>query len=107
VDPAEVYAPVPDDVPPTVAKYRASFPDLRWTVDEWFAAGSRYVLRMRASGIFTGAPFESDIGVAGPTGRAFTIDGIEVCDIRDDRIVGGFQVWDMGPVYAALGATCG
>ena len=64
-DPAEVYARGctvdggvttfdPEEVVPEIAKYRSAFPDLRWTVDQWFAAGERYVLRMHASGTHTG-----------------------------------------------------
>ena len=55
-------------------------------------------------GTHTGAPFESELGTAVATGAAFTIDGIEVVEIREDRIVGGWQVWDMGPLYERLGA---
>jgi predicted ester cyclase len=104
VDPADVYDATPDDVRPTIAKYRAAFPDLNWVVDEWFPAGDRYVLRMHASGTHTGAPFESELGTAAATGAAFTIDGIEVVEIRDDRIVDGWQVWDLAPLYEGLGA---
>jgi predicted ester cyclase len=103
-DPAEVYGDVPDDVPATIARYRSAFPDLCWVVDEWFAAGGRYVLRMRASGTHTGTPFESELGTAQPTGGSFTIHGIEVHEVRGDRIVDGWQVWDLGPLYEALGA---
>jgi predicted ester cyclase len=104
VDPDDVYAPTPDDVRPTIAKYRAAFPDLRWAVDEWFRAGERYVLRMHATGTHTGAPFESELGTAKATGAAFRIDGIEVVEIRDDRVVAGWQVWDLAPLYECLGA---
>jgi ketosteroid isomerase-like protein len=107
IDPAEVYAAPADDLVPTVAGYRAAFPDLRWVVDEWFAAGDRYVLRMHATGTHTGDPFESEIGTAEATGEPFTMQGIEVLEIRDDRIVDGWQVWDMGALYAALGARVG
>ena len=95
---------MPEDVLPTIAKYRAAFPDLLWVVDQWFRAGERYVLRMHASGTHTGAPFESELGTAEATGAAFTIHGIEVVEIRDDRVVDGWQVWDLGPLHAALGA---
>src|SRR2546423_15703263 len=104
VDPDDVYDPTPDDVRPTLVKYRAAFPDLSWVVDEWFRGGERYVLRMHATGTHTGAPFESQLGTVAATGGVFRIDGIEVVEIRDGRIVDGWQVWNMGPLYEALGA---
>jgi predicted ester cyclase len=107
VDPADVYARTPEDVLPTIAKYRSAFPDLRWAVDESFAVGDRYVLRMHATGTHTGEPFESEIGTAEATGGTFTMEGIEVLEIRDDRIADARQVWDVGPLYAALGARVG
>jgi len=107
VDPADVYESVPEDVLPTIAKYRAAFPDLRWTVDQWFGAEGRYILRMHATGSHTGARFESELGTSEPTGESFTMNGIEVLELRDDRIADAWQVWDMGPLYAALGARVG
>src|SRR5712691_6573748 len=97
-DPAEVYARGctvdggvttfdPEEVVPEIAKYRSAFPDLRWTVDQWFAAGERYVLRMHASGTHTLEAFPSEIGTVAPSSQAFTLKGIEVFEIRDARIV--------------------
>jgi hypothetical protein len=41
---------------------------------------------------------------ATPNGKPFTLQGIEVFEVSDDRIVDVWQTWDMGPLYAALGA---
>jgi hypothetical protein len=86
VDPAAVYATVPDDLVPTIARYRTAFPNLLWALDDWFVAGDRYVLRMHATGTY---------GV-----RPFRFEGVELHRIRDDRIVHSDQVWDMGALYA-------
>lgn len=115
VDPADVYARGctvdggtsafdQGDVLPEIEKYRSAFPDLRWSIERWFAVGDRYVLRMQATGTHTGAPFPSELGTASATGRPFALQGIEVHEIRDDRIIDVWQTWDLGPLYVALGA---
>jgi hypothetical protein len=113
VDPAEVYARGctvdggagvfdPEDVMPEIWKYRAAFPDLRWSVERCFATGGRYVLRMQATGTHTGAAFPTEIGTVEATGRPFTLQGLEVFELHDDRIVDSWQTWDTGPLYASL-----
>jgi len=82
VDPAEVYAQVPHDLRATVERYRAAFRNLHWSIDTWFAAGDRYVLRMHAVGTHAGEPFR--------------FEGIEVHTVRDGVIVDSDQVWDLG-----------
>lgn len=115
VDPATVYARgctvdggaetfEPEEVPPEVARYRSAFPDLRWTVTRSFSAGSRHVLRMEATGTHTGEPFAAEIGTAAAQGGSFTLQGIEVFEVRDDLIVDVWQAWDLAPLYASLGA---
>ena len=88
VDPHDVYATVPEDLVPTIARYRAAFPDLRWEIDEWFAAGERYVLRMHATGTHGAEPVR--------------FEGIELHTIRNELIVASDQVWDMGPLYGVV-----
>jgi len=85
IDPADVYARVPDDLAATIGRYRGSFPDLRWEIDEWFVAGDRHVLRMHATGTHAGAPFR--------------FEGVELHTVRDDCIVDSDQVWDLGALY--------
>ncbi len=114
VDPADIFARGclmndgesrydPEDVLPWVGKLREAFPDIRFEVAAWFSADSRYILRFRASGTHLGA-FETEIGTARPTGKPFTAHGIEVFDVRDDRIVGVWEAWDWRSAYAVLGA---
>ncbi len=93
----------PKDVVPWIASLRTAFPDIRFTIAAWFVADTRYVLRFQATGTHAG-PFATEIGTAQPTGRAFTAHGIEVFDVRNDRIVGVWEAWDWRKVYAVLGA---
>ncbi|TMK73659.1 MAG: ester cyclase [Actinobacteria bacterium] len=88
VDPADVYASVADDLEPTIAKFRAAFPDLRWEIDEWFVAGDRYVLRMHATGTYIG--------------QTFRFEGVELHRVHGDRIVDSDQVWDLGALYRVI-----
>lgn len=92
----------PETIPPAVEALRSGAPDLRFEVLDWFAADSRYVLRLRAAGTHRG-PLATPIGVAPPTGQSFTMHGIEVFEVRDDLIVGVWLVWNQGELYAALG----
>jgi predicted ester cyclase len=114
IDPADIFARGcvmnegestydPEDVLPWVANLRTAFPDIRFAVEGWFSAGTRYVLRFCARGTHTG-PFATEIGTAAPSGKPFTAHGIEVFDVRDDRIVGVWEAWDWRRIYALLGA---
>lgn len=93
----------PEEIPPVIAALRTGAPDLRFEILDWFSAGQQFVLRLRAAGRHDGA-FATPIGVAAPTGRAFTMRGIEVFEIRDDLITGVWMAWNFGELYAALGA---
>jgi predicted ester cyclase len=93
----------PKDVLPWVGSLRAALPDLRFEVVAWFAAADRYVILFRASGTHTGT-FETAIGTAPPTGKAVVAHGIEVFEIRDDRVAAVWEAWDWRSVYASLGA---
>ncbi len=93
----------PEAIPPLVEALRAGSPDLCFDVLDWFAADSRFVLRLRASGTHRG-PLTTKIGVAEPTGERFTMHGIEVFDVENGLVVGVWVSWDYGELYAALGA---
>jgi SnoaL-like polyketide cyclase len=67
----------PEAIPPLVEALRTAAPDLSFEVLDWFAAESRYVIRLRASGTHDG-PFPTKIGIAEATGRKFAMHGIEV-----------------------------
>jgi predicted ester cyclase len=79
-------------------------PDFRFAVDDWFQAGTRYVLRMHAKGGHNGV-LPTPLGLAQPTGREVGVHGIEVFEVVDDRVVGVSVVWNYGELYECLGAT--
>lgn len=96
----------PEDVLPWIQKLRAAFPDIRFEVAAWFVANSRYVVRFKAAGTHAGQ-FSTEIGTAQPTGARFSVHGIEVFDLREDRVVGVWEAWDWRNLYASLGARFG
>jgi predicted ester cyclase len=93
----------PADVVTDVAALRRGIPDLHFAVEEWFAAGNRYVLRMRATGTHA-SELATSIGLAPATGATLAIHGIEVFEVDADRIVGVWASWNWGDVFAAIGA---
>jgi len=93
----------PEDVLPWIANLRTAIPDIRFVVAARFVADTRYVVRFQVSGTHTGS-FKTAIGTAPATRNSITAHGIEVFDVRDDRIVGVWEAWDWRSVYAAIGA---
>jgi predicted ester cyclase len=82
----EVLAP---GVPPTreairaiIESLRTGFPDLKMSIEAIDAVGDRVWLRMRATGTHEG-PFMGNP----PTGRKLSVDVLDVCRMRNGRIV--------------------
>lgn len=65
-----------------VAAYRRAFPDLREAVEGQLSDGDRVVQFTVSRGTFTG-----EMAGMAPTGRAYTVPGIEVVRVVDGRIV--------------------
>jgi predicted ester cyclase len=113
VDPAEVYSSgcvengestfEPDEVLPSIDILRSGLPDLHFSVQDSFRAGSRYVLRLLAKGTHKG-DLQTPLGLAKPTGHLVLMRGIEVFEVANDRIVGVWVGWNFGDLYAAAGA---
>jgi hypothetical protein len=84
VDPANAYASgyrvngegsfEPEEAKAAADEFRSNHPGARFVVDDWFSAGDRYVLRMHVG----------------------SRRGIEVFEVRDDRIVDVWLAWDGG-----------
>ena len=115
VDAADVYGEVctldggrasfgPQQVEQDVRALRAASPDMRFEPEDSFGAGERHVLRFVARGTHTGEPFQTEIGSAPASGAKIELRGIEVFELRDDRIVDVWLGWNFAPLYAALGA---
>jgi predicted ester cyclase len=94
----------PEQVTEDVRALHAALPDVRFEIEDHFAAGDRHVLRLVARGTHSGEPFRTEIGSAPATGAAVELRGIEVFELRDDRIVDVWLGWNFAPLYAALGA---
>lgn len=65
-----------------IGAYRQAFPDLGETIHVQLVDGDRVVQLSTSQGTFTG-----DMMGMGPTGKAYTIPGIEVVRVVDGRIV--------------------
>jgi steroid delta-isomerase-like uncharacterized protein len=65
-----------------VAKLRAAFPDLRYTVEEMVAEGEMVAARVTARGTHQGEL----MGIP-PTGRQVVVTGIHLCRIADGKLV--------------------
>ena len=82
----------------TVQGYRASFPDLRLTVDEQIAEGDRVCTRWTARGTHEGDFF----GVA-PTHKQATVTGVTIERIHDGKIAESRTNWDALGLMQQLG----
>jgi hypothetical protein len=113
VDPATVYSRHcvandgehvfdPEDVLPQIAMWRDAAPDLNFTVLNAFLAESRNVVLLKATGTHNG-DLKTPIGTLARTGQPFAMNGIEVFDVREDRIAAVWVSWDWGALFASLG----
>ena len=69
--------------------YRQAFPDLRETVEEQFVADERVVQRTTSQGTFS-----NEMMGMRPTGKSYTVSGIEIVRIADGRIVEARVMFD-------------
>jgi steroid delta-isomerase-like uncharacterized protein len=83
-----------------LAAFRGAFPDLRITIEDLIAEGDKVANRATYSGTHRGA-FQ---GLA-PTGKRFTIAGINVSRIADGKVVEDWTVLDMLGMLQQLGAV--
>jgi steroid delta-isomerase-like uncharacterized protein len=83
-----------------LAAFRAAFPDQRVAIEDLIAEGDKVVNRATYSGTHRGE-FQ---GIA-PTGKRFTIAGINVSRIADGKVVEDWTVLDMLGMLQQLGAV--
>jgi predicted ester cyclase len=74
-------------------------PDLKWSPQDIIEAGSRFVVRSRASGAPKGPMF----GVDGK-GKSFTLMSIDIHEVSDGKIVRVYHVEDWAGALAQLSA---
>jgi steroid delta-isomerase-like uncharacterized protein len=82
-----------------VSAMRTAVPDFTVTVDQQIAEGDTVVTRWTATGTHAGTLF----GLA-PTGRSFTMPGIDVERFVDGQITEVRSMWDTFAVLRQLGA---
>jgi predicted ester cyclase len=98
----EIYAPeYVEEVREEIVQLRRAFPDQRFDVERELVADGVVVLCLHWHGTHHG-PFASPLGVIAPTGRRFSVRGIEIFDVRDDRVVGIRMGWDLATLVAQL-----
>jgi steroid delta-isomerase-like uncharacterized protein len=72
----------PESFRQTLAMFRGAFPDVRSTIDDLIVEGDRVVVRTHWQGTHRGDFF----GIQ-PTGKAFTITGIDILRVVDGKVV--------------------
>jgi predicted ester cyclase len=98
----EIYAPeLVEETREELVQLREAFPDQRFDVDRELVADGAVVLCLRWHGTHLGS-FASPLGTIAPTGRRFSIRGIEIFDVTDDRVVGTRMAWDLASLVAQL-----
>jgi steroid delta-isomerase-like uncharacterized protein len=92
----------PDELRRFAQAYLAAFPDLRFDVEETFASGDRVASRWTATGThrgeFRGLP---------ATGRAVTVHGCTVNEVRGGKIARAWVYWDSATLMRQLGLLGG
>jgi predicted ester cyclase len=98
----EIYASeCVDETRQELDQLREAFPDQRFDVERELIADGVVVLCLRWHGTHLGW-FASPLGPIAPTGRRFSTRGIEIFDVRDDRVVGTRMAWDLASLVAQL-----
>jgi steroid delta-isomerase-like uncharacterized protein len=83
-----------------ISGYRAAFPDLKFTVEEIFAAGDRVVVRWIGTGTF-----ENELMGLAPTGdKGNPVEGLAISHLADGKIVETHTQWDTLRFLKDIGA---
>jgi steroid delta-isomerase-like uncharacterized protein len=83
-----------------VAMFRQAFPDIHSTIDFQIAEGDLVFSRWSAVGTHS----VEAMGMP-PTGRRITMDGHEICRIRDGKVAEYWINWDAAGCMRQLGVT--
>ena len=78
-----------------------AFPDFRFEVLEQVTEGDRSVARWRITGTFDG---EGSFEGLEPNGSRVELEGADVAQVRDDRVVSNLAYFDSAEVARQLGA---
>jgi predicted ester cyclase len=98
----QIYAPeYVEETREELLQLREAFPDQRFEVERELVADGAVVLCLRWHGTHLGS-FASPLGEIAPTGRRFSTRGIEIFDVKDDRVVGTRMAWDLASLVSQL-----
>jgi steroid delta-isomerase-like uncharacterized protein len=78
--------------------YRNAFPDLRITVEDLVGDGEAVTARWSCHGTHKG-----ELNGIAPSGKHFTITGITICRLANNKIVEGWVNWDALGMMQQLG----
>lgn len=92
----------PDDVREGLVLLREAFPDQDFTVEDELQHGAKVVMCLRWSGSHRGR-FVTPLGTIEATGRKFSVSGIEIFEVRADRVTRVSLAWDMVQLLSQLG----
>lgn len=77
----------------------AAFPDFRYEVREIVASGDRAAVLWRATGTFSGGPFQGILA----NGVRAEIEGLDLARVEDGLLVENLSYWDDSAVARQLG----
>lgn len=78
--------------------FLAAFPDLRMTPEDMIAEGDKVAVRLTMTGTHTGEL----MGIP-PTNKSFSVQGIDILEIRDGKGTAHWGVTDMAALMQQLG----
>jgi len=91
-----------DGVKSLIQEMRTAFPDLRMTIEDVVVSGDKIWARLRCRGTHAG-PL---MGIA-PTGKTIDTTAMEVCRVRDGKLVEHWGVPDRFAAMTQLGLLAG
>ena len=83
-----------------VERYQGAFDDVETEIVDLIDAGAKVVLWWRTVGTHTG-PY-GDIAPQ-PTGKRITMEGVDIYQVADDKIIEVRSFWDAAEVYRQFG----
>ena len=83
-----------------VERYQGAFDDVETEIVDLIDAGAKVVLWWRTVGTHTG-PY-GDIAPQ-PTGQRITMEGVDIYEVADDKIIEVRSFWDAAEVYRQFG----
>jgi steroid delta-isomerase-like uncharacterized protein len=90
----------PESAKKEVTLYRTAFPDLRFSIEDLFAADDRVAVRWTGRGTHRG-----DLNGIAPTGKTVTVLGTSINRIAGGKIMESWVIWDALGMLQQLGVV--